>query len=307
MKKINSSIPAEKAVGFEIYHFPFDASANPEMVNKYIEMGFMNHAPFGTSEYHKKMVDMGMKFWLYGHGFGTKDGVFHIFATEEKDGHTLYKLNDGWREKIAEFVDELKQNGYWDNVIGFDFDEPMSQSINDLVEEVCEEYAKYGKRIRAIFSTYELEEGGHPDSGNPLYNKKYDTEIHLINPKSCRFFTDIGFDVYGDAKYDYHKRYLEIMKKRVGRDDVNIWFVPCTWSFYNMFGQNHAIEHLETCYKLLLEQERPGGLTCYNWYSFQKVGESLDWIFSENNPARWTRLENRMIEIANEITNIPLK
>ena len=305
----NNIIPSEKAVGFEIYHFAFDYSKHRDMVNKYIDFGFMNQAPFTSNrELFKRMTDKGMKFWLYGQGFTERDGtIFHIFATEERDGHTFYKLNEGWRERLANYIETLKEDGFWDSIIGFDFDEPMSQSINDLVEEVTEEYSKYGKRIRGIFSTYELEENAHPDSGNPLYNKQYDTAIHLINPKSTRFFTDIGFDVYGKSEYDYLKGLLDIMKQRVGRDDVNIWLVPCTWTFWNMFGQNHAIAHLDNCYKLLMEQEHPGGLTCYNWHSFRNKGESLDWIFHEDNLSRWESLEKRMLEIGYELIQMPLK
>ena len=40
--KINSNIPADKAVGFEIYHFAFDDGKKPELIKKYLEMGFMN-------------------------------------------------------------------------------------------------------------------------------------------------------------------------------------------------------------------------------------------------------------------------
>lgn len=295
--KINSNIPADKAVGFEIYHFAFDDGKKPELIKKYLEMGFMNSFQNAGNDLERKheIVKAGGKFWMYAQGIG--------FYTNNKDGKLTYGIKDGWQDKIAATVERLKAEGLWDAVIGFDYDEPMLQSDNDIVEMVAEEYAKYGKRQRAIFSYYELIEGSHPRSNDPEFGK----EGHLINPKSCRSFTDVGFDYYGPTDYDEHLRVLNEMKRRVGRDNVNIWLVPCTWSIDNRFGQEHAINHLEMCYRLLKEQEHPGGLTCYNWYSFGKKGESLDWLLDENNESRWTNLEKRMIEIANEVINMPLK
>ena len=117
----------------------------------------------------------------------------------------------------------------------------------------------------------------------------------------------MGFDLYYPADYDKHLNVLNEMKRRVGRDDVYIWLLPCTWSIDNRFGQEHAVNHLNMCYKLLTEQEHPGGLTCYNWYSFGNKGESLDWLLDERNESRWTNLESRMLEIANEVISTPLK
>lgn len=294
--KINSKIPAEKAVGFEIYHFAWNPRKKVEMIDKYLDMGFMNSFPLLGKDYSKmkEIAAAGGRFWAYAQGIG--------FYSSHEAGKLTYGIKDGWRERIAEYVDTLKAEGIWDAVIGFDWDEPMLQSNNEIVEMVSEEYAKYGKRQRAIFSYYELIEGSHPRSNDPEFGK----EGHLITRESCRFFTDVGFDWYGNADYNEHLRVLNEMKQRIGRKDVNIWFVPCTWSIDNRFGQEHAINHFNMCYKLLCEQEYPGGFTCYNWYSFGNKGESLDWLFDERNESRWTGLESVMRETADKITAIPL-
>lgn len=295
--KINSNIPADKALGFEIYHFAWNPRKKVDMIDKYCDMGFMNHFQLPGDDYDRmrKIAAAGGKFWVYAQNIG-------LYSNND-NGTLTYGIKDGWRENVAAKVQKLKDEGIWDAVIGFDYDEPMLQSTNEIVKQVAEEYAKYGKRQRAIFSYYELIEGSHPRSNDPEFGK----EGHLINPQSCRFFTDVGFDLYHPADYDKHLNVLNEMKRRVGRDDVYIWLVPCTWSIDNRFGQEHAVNHLNMCYKLLTEQEHPGGLTCYNWYSFGNKGESLDWLLDERNESRWTNLESRMLEIANEVINTPLK
>ncbi len=295
--KINSKIPADKALGFEIYHFAWNPRKKVDMIDKYCDMGFMNHFQLPGDDYDRmrKIAAAGGKFWVYAQNIG-------LYSNND-NGTLTYGIKDGWRENVAAKVQKLKDEEIWDAVIGFDYDEPMLQSTNEIVEQVAEEYAKYGKRQRAIFSYYELIEGSHPRSNDPEFGK----EGHLINPQSCRFFTDVGFDLYHPADYDKHLNVLNEMKRRVGRDDVYIWLVPCTWSIDNRFGQEHAVNHLNMCYKLLTEQEHPGGLTCYNWYSFGNKGESLDWLLDERNESRWTNLESRMLEIANEVINTPLK
>ncbi len=293
---LKSNIPAEKAVGFEIYHFPFDANRNRALADKYADIGFMNQAPLShrNLEYGKLLAEKGIKFWIYANA---------VLYSRVEDGKRNYYIKDNYRELIAEQVATLKEAGLWDYVIGFDYDEPMLQSTNELVLQATEEYAKYGKRIRAIFSYYEIIEGSHPSSNDPEFGK----EGHLINPDSCKYFTDVGFDWYGKRGYKAHKRVLDEMKRRVGRDDVYIWLLPCTWSAHNRFSEEHCIKHLETCYRLLKAEKHPGGLSCYNWYSFGPDGAGLDWLLADENISRWAKLEKRMIEIGTEITSWPLK
>lgn len=240
-----------------------------------------------------RIKEMGCGTWVY----------YEPFVSVEENGKRRVLLRSGWREEITALVDGVKQAGLWDTVIGFQYDEPLLKVETDVFEEFTGFMAGFGKRQLAIFSLYEIVEGSNPSASDPEYGK----EGHLINPQSCRFFTDVGFDLYHPADYDKHLNVLNEMKRRVGRDDVYIWLVPCTWSIDNRFGQEHAVNHLNMCYKLLTEQERPGGLTCYNWYSFGNKGESIDWLLDERNKSRRTNLESRMLEIANEVINTPLK
>ncbi len=292
--KVNSALTADKAVGFWVYHFGWGGKDDPAQLRKYENTGMMNvYSFYGDAAVRREAAACGARFWFYAH---------EPFTATCEGTKIIYGLKPDWKDGIARRVEEMQKEGIWDAVLGFDYDEPMLQSTNELVEEVAEEYARYGKRQLAIFSYYELIEGSNPRSNDPEYGKT----AHLIHPQSCRFFTDIAFDYYGESDYAVHKKLSDEMKRRVGREDVNVWYVPCTWSLINRFGQDHALQHLETCYQLLKEEDRPGGLICYNWHSFEGHGESLDWLFADENRSRWDRLENRMLEISSAIICQPL-
>lgn len=298
--KLNSSLTAENAQGFEIYHFAREGMVNQEMQEKYRNLGFMNVYKYydhnDEAEYalRREMGKNGARFWVYGH-FG-----FETVKTE--DGKRRERLLDNWQELIEKQVSDLKEQGIWDYVLGFDFDEPMLHVSNDKFFKVSEYLSRFNKRQRGIFSTYEIIEGTHPKSNDP----EFGMEAHLIDKETCKYLTDIAWDEYHCLDYDKRKFHYDELKKRIGRDDVYVWHVPCTWTYQNQLGQSHCIKHLELCYKMLKEEKNPGGLVCYNWVSFANEGESLDWLFANENKGRWYRLENKMIEIGNEIIKKPL-
>lgn len=297
--KLNSDLTAENAQGFEIYHFAREGMKGYNMQEKYRDMGFMNvykyydHDDVNEYAMQREMGKKGARFWVYGH-FG-----FETIKTE--DGKRYERLLDNWQELIEEQVAKLKANGLWDYVLGFDFDEPMLHVSNDKFFKVSEYLSRYGKRQRAIFSNYEIFEGRHPRSDDP----EFGMISHLIDKETCKYLTDIGADEYFSTDYDVRKACYDEMKRRIGRDDVYVWYVPCTWTYSNRLGQAHCIKHLEFCYKMLQEEKNPGGLVCYNWYSFNN-GTGLDWQLAEENKSRWERLEERMVEIGNEIIKKPL-
>lgn len=302
--KLNSDLTVEKAQGFEIYHFAREGMKGYPLQEKYRDMGFLNvykyydHDDVNEYAMQREMGKKGARFWVFGH-FG-----FEVIKTE--DGKRIERLLDNWQESIEQRVAKLKEQGLWDYVLGFDFDEPMLHVSNDKFFKVSEYLSKYGKRQRALFSNYEILEGSHPRSEDP----EFGMEAHLIDKETCKYLTDIGADEYWCLDYDTRKSVYDEMKRRIGRDDVYIWYVPCTWAFFgNRLGQDHCIKHLDLCYRMLQEEKNPGGLVCYNWVSFKNngaEGESLDWKFAEENKSRWYRLEEHMIEIGNEIIKKPL-
>lgn len=280
---------AQDRQGFRIYHFGW-GGFDPELCKTYEDMGFMNHFPSGDRDWMKHIQSLGGAIWQYLSPF-----------TQCEETKKWY-LSEGWQQQLDDQVAQLKRDGVWDAVVGFEFDEPMLRVVNEDFEQVSRYLTKFGKRQMAIFSVYELVEGSHPRSDDP----EFGMTGHVIRPESCQYLTDIAFDMYGVNSYSYLKLLTEEMKRRVGREDVYVWQVPCTWSDYNTRDENHAIGHLDNCYRLLKEQKRPGGLICYNWRSFRKTGESLDWLFSPENPERWAKLEARMVEIGREICQQPL-
>lgn len=154
-------------------------------------------------------------------------------------------LRSGWREEITALVDGVKQAGLWDTVIGFQYDEPLLKVETDVFEEFTGFMAGFGKRQLAIFSYYEIVEGSNPSASDP----EYGALVHLITPESCRYLTDVGFDLYDKPEPQKFRELNEIMFKMLGRDNLYLWMVPTTWTRGENpeYTEDLCLESLEMC------------------------------------------------------------
>ncbi len=312
-KKLANGMPyAMDKVGFGIYHF---GQAGRDA------RGYRDNNYFAHSGYDREMCDYQenldyMNFYIYRLDRSDRDHLTRIkemgcgtwvyyFPVErvEIKGQFEIHLKAGWKDEIEKLVQETKDAGLWDAVIGFQYDEPLGGMHNEIFEELTGYLAKFGKRQMAIFSMYEIREGTHPRACDP----EFGTEFHIITPKSCRFLTDVGFDWYSHADYDKFSDYLDELIKMMGRDNLYIWHVPCTWTRYNdpNATEEFCLENFNVLYKLLLDRKNPGGLFCYTWRSWRST-EGLDWRFDLKNPERWNKLEARMIEAGRELREMKL-
>lgn len=304
---------ASDKLGFGIYHFaqgaedargykdsenfPHDG-ADRRQCDRQERLDYMNMYIYRLDEscydHLRRIKEMGCVTWVF----------YSPFVSVEIGGKQENHLKAGWRDEITKLVDGVKEAGLWDVVAGFQYDEPMLNVTTEVFEEFSSFMATFGKRQLAIFSYYEVVEGSNPRSCDPEYGK----EAHLITPESCKYLTDIGFDWYRKFDYNEFKKLTDIMLGRLGRDDVYVWQVPTTWTFYDNkdFTEELCIESLEGCYKLLLDSKNPGGLFCYTWRSWLNVKEGLDYRFNTENHERWEKLEKRMMEIGKELREIKL-
>lgn len=115
-----------------------------------------------------------------------------------------------------------------------------------------------------------------------------------------------------DLNYDYElDKSISGLENSLG--EITDILADCIKQLSAITNKTSTVENSIKQVKATIEKYKndtdliPGGLTCYHWYSFGKRGESLDWLLDENNESRWTNLEKRMIEIANEVINMPLK
>ncbi|HIR22986.1 MAG TPA: hypothetical protein IAB32_04280, partial [Candidatus Scatosoma pullicola] len=123
-----------------------------------------------------------------------------------------------------------------------------------------------------------------------------------VNPRSTRFLTDIAFDMYHKWNPDYEKILAEMLERTGNREDLRVWFIPCTMDYRGDKTEAHCLEHLENCYSLLKSMKNPGGLMCYTYHTFPPEVEALgnvglDKLTDPSYPKYWPRLYERMKEI----------
>jgi hypothetical protein len=152
------------------------------------------------------------------------------------------------------------------------------------------------KRVFTIFATNAIA----PDvwsSGND----------NVIDPETVEFVTDAGYDMYWDVRGDGIIPFEKVnasLKERFGRDDVNIWYVPCIMNYRGNKDEAYAIAHTNAMYEFLKQEKNPGGLLCYAYAIEDHDGEVCNIGFCEmreRSEAPWTALENRLLKIGKEI------
>lgn len=306
---------AADKVGFGLYHFGqagVDAFGyredntfayhgyDREQCNYQESLRYMNFYSYHIDEssflHLRRIREAGCVTWMH----------YLPFVAYEERGVKKFALKAGWKEEITQQVEACKAAGLWDTVAGFQYDEPMLRVDADTFEEFSAFMATFGKRQLGVFSIYEIKEGTHPRSNDP----EFGMTAHVINPSCCRYLTDIAFDWYPvEADYDKFRAYSDLMLNDIQTDDIHLWYVPTTWTYYAnpKYTEDVCIRHLEMSRKLLLEAKHPGGLFCYTWRSWGETKNGLDYFLDTNNPERWNRLQESLVEIGREVTQIPLK
>ena len=305
---------AADKLGFGIYHFGqagVDAFGNKEnnifayhgydreQCNYQESLGYMNFYSYHIDEYSlmhlRRIREMGCVTWMH----------YLPFVTADIKGNKKFLLKHGWKDEITKQVETCKKAGLWDTVAGFQYDEPLLHCDGETFEEFSKFMATFGKRQLGVFSIYEIKEGTHPRSNDP----EFGMTAHVINPDNTRYLTDVAYDWYHDADYDKYKELNELMLNDMQRDDVYVWGVPTTWTYYGNpnFTEDLCMRNLDMHVKLLDSVRYAGGLFCYTWRSWGKKGEGLDFKFDTNNPERWTRLQDKMIEVGKQLSNTTLK
>lgn len=206
-----------------------------------------------------------------------------------------------YRVRTDEMIEYLKKHGWYESVAGFYMDEPLLWNIK---REWLKDFTKYirtqaapDKRIFICFSVA----GVAPEYWTI-------NDIQPITPDCAQYLTDVAFDMYHQWNSDY-REILKLMKKRTGnRKDLKIWMIPCTMNYRGDKTEEHCLEHLENCYRVLKEEKTAGGLMCFTYYTFTAEEEALGNIGLDKlcNPVynyKWDRLAERVREIGREIVS----
>ncbi len=201
-------------------------------------------------------------------------------------------LSENWKENVLSTAKAFQVAGLWDVVEGYHFDEPLLKLSGEQFREMTKFLAETfpDKRIFPVHCDYEIK--GTSMSGSVFDTISYDTSAYC---------TDIGYDQYHSIDIEYQREMIEKIKEMAGRKDIRIWLFPTTFNYSN-YDEDYMLTHLNMYYKLLMEQENPGGLYLYSWKTYgeqtgfaQLTDPNLEW--------KYNRLLNRVVEIGKELKN----
>lgn len=281
-----------------------------------IEQGYVNALRLTMDAYNttaygcKKAKEYGMPVWL----------VPPIYIPTQQ---TI----DEYMDKMNKYVDKLKEDGVWDTVIGFQWDEPLLRRghTNDALLEMTKAMTEaFGKRIFTNFSLYEIA-GKRGNDGDPDFQ-------WLLRKDCSKYLTDVGFDLYGwdmrpefqeqlrpslEARgkqegvelktgSDLYQHYTDVMLKLVENNDkVRVWYYPCAYNCRPAGGialdEGYCAGHLEGFKNLLLKQKNPGGLCIYTYKMFLEVH------LHRKNPDKWLKYDETLKNVCKEFNKIKIK
>ncbi len=290
---------------FGIYHTDcrkdrkkFRELAASDFVNVFLVEGDRKERSFSENfKVLKHYPGKGIFVSVSGLGFSVKPcAVADVGEEMHVPECTMYP---DYKRRIDKFIRYLKRKKYYEKVIGFYMDEPMLWGItNDELEAFTGYFRTQAAPDKRFFVCFSLA-GVAPDFWTIA-------GAEAVTPRSTQFLTDVAFDMYHKWSSDYEKIYREMLERTGNRDDLRIWFIPCTMDYRGDKSEEHCLEHLENCYSLLRKAKRPGGLMCYTYHTFPPDEEGLgniglDKLTDPTYPKYWRRLYERMKEIGREM------
>ena len=268
--------PVNNQVAMAMYHSAIgDWDANfGSIYGK--ESRFVNYYRVGSMADADAVKKANGMCWLYVH-----DPFSDSAATE---------FEEGFEESFRKTVQNYKDAGLWDVVAGFETEEMTTRLTHEqfikltrFIKEVCPE-----KRILACTSPNEIK-------GATINGKV----IEPLDAEALAYVTDIGFDMYHTNDEQTHRDLLAKMKS-VAPSDARIWFFPCTYKCTSNTDEQYMIDSLNLAYKLLKEQENPGGIYMYTWKTYGDA-YGLEDLLNPNGSFNYSSLANRITEIGKEI------
>ena len=279
---MEKKISTDKKIGYTMYHHAIGMWDSQYADIHGEEKSFMNYWRIGTVEEAKKVKAKNGMCWLY------------AIIPFKYPGTDSLEFSDGFEEELKKTLQGYKDAGVWDAIAGFETEEitcniTQKQFIfySKYLRDLCPE-----KRLLACTSPYEIK--GHVwESG---------FEVKPMNKETFAYVTDIGFDMYWTIDYAEHEEMLNDMKQKLGRDDVRIWFFPCTYHYNHKpeVDEDYLIKSLDIAYDLLKKEKYPGGICMYTWRTWG-IDTALDKLLDPAQEWNYNRLAKRIVEIGKEI------
>jgi len=247
--KTSKPVAADKW-GFGIWGlapaYPTNTTTTMEAFQQQVDRNYMNHHILqakATDEFFESMRVINES--------GSMTGFYDTKTWR-------LRPDSAWKEDLDLLVQALKDTGLWDNIAGFVWDEPDLKPVphDDFIRQTEYLSNKYNKRLFTVFSV-----AGFAPEYLPAFPRPQ------ITAESTKYLTDIAFDMYGIHNKDEYRKVNQRLKDAVGRpDEVRVWYFPVAFeALGERKDEKYAIDFLNMCYELLLEEERPGGLILYCW------------------------------------------
>lgn len=263
----------------------YDIEKKKDYLNIYI--GSMDpNDPEKNAALLEHMGKDGCMVWL---------GVFQMVVA----AHAPIRFFDDWKDRLNKMMSYLEARGVLPHLLGFYLDEPFLAGFSkedyvSLTRYLHEMWPQH--RMLVVFAVNAVE----PEvwsTGNDC----------VLDPETVAYTTDAGFDMYWDVRDGGIENYEKIsasLKKRFGREDFKVWYVPCVMNYCGNKEEEYAIAHTEVMYDFLKREKYPGGMLCYAYDIPNYDGEIGNIGFHEMRDCAekpWSKLEHRLLEIGKEI------
>lgn len=275
-RKIN---PLNEQMGMAFYHFEQGEWDN--LLSNHFgvkEKEFLTYYRCADIEGLRSIREKnGLAWWLISNPFPNRDTT---------------TFRDGWADGIKMQAEAFKSAGVWDVLAGFETEEicmaVTQEQFKTLTKWLRDTFPD--KRIFSCLSMYEVR--GTAPAGFTIAPMSYDTYGYI---------TDIGYDWYSHLDEQQYRDAVELMLTNMGRrDNVRVWFFPTSYEFNTNVDEAFVTTHLNIMYKLLKEQQNPGGLYLYTWSTWSN-GKGIAELLDPNLSHKWDNWGKRIIEIGKEM------
>ena len=279
----NNAIAEDKTVYFGLYRM------SPDDVESEFPKGYLNTVSVSAdacADYLRRMKGFCGKVWI-----GVWDKVVSWSSPD--------LLQEKWRENLIAAVKALEEQNVLDGVLGFYFDEPLLNRMPKETYRILTKFMRETWPSLRVFTVFAV------NAVDPTVWSTGNDQV--LDPETLRYTTDAGYDMYHDARGDGilpYKKLNASLKKRFGRDDFRVWYVPCIMNYWGNKDEAYALAHTEAMYGFLKEEKNPGGLLCYAWDISNHDGEIGNIGLSEllaRDKDPWTALYGRVQKIGREI------
>lgn len=275
--------PLNEEIGMCFYHFvegQWDASLADTYGAK--EEEFLTYYRVNNIDQLRNVKNKNGLGWWY----LTKPWALNDRANTE--------LPETWMNNMLDNMNAIKYAGLWDYLAGFETEEwclaMTSEQFRTATKWVNSAFPD--KRIFSVLSGYEVS-GAQPTGFN----------VAPMSYEAYGYVTDIGFDSYTTYKEEDLRRIKNQMLDNLQRrNNVRVWFFPTAYRVNDYTGgtsEKYVTDYLNTCYKLLLECENPGGLYLYTWAMKSTTG--IQKLLDPNGEFYWKDWGKRIIEVGKEM------